>query len=749
MARMLLVDRIVGRKPRRLLSSALVVACVAGCTPVGATERMQAVPLEGYADIPNDELLTHPAWDGAPDYRRFLERRPNNGAAPRYGTEVKVLFSRKALFIRIVAFDHEPQDLRAPRVRHDFVDRTQDYVAVYLDAAGKGKAAQFFRVSASGSTADGVHTAEDDTEDLGPDFEFDGTAATTASGYVAALRIPFTSLRYPRDPDSVSRIMILRRSPREESYIWASVPLPDNALSAVAQMEPIDGLAPPVDAGEFSIRPVVVARGRRTSVAGGMSIRESNFTLGAEIKWLPRRNVVVDATIRPDFSNVELDVPQLSGNTRFALSLPEKRPLFLESSDLLRSPTDALYTRAISVPRWGVRGTLRDEGLSSTAFVVRDAGGGVVLMPSAYETTAVSQPASTVVASRIRWDRGPLHVGAIASIRRYGENEGQNLVVGPDIAWQLADTLLVRAQVLASSTTALTDTSGRLMRGTAIDGARGYFSGLFRNDMVEVLGTLDVVTRNFRNDNGFLAQAGVNRFESTMSRIWRQTGSLNELWAYLSLATTQDRHTGSTIASFVNPAIYARWKNNSEATIEYRPVARQRLEPYGRLLNENYLHVNYSTTLATWIPKLSTVVDIGRLADIESSSVRNGHRMTLSARTRPLESLEVEPLLSMAALHLKGQTTYRESVQRVLVVWHLAPGHALRAIAQRTETLRIADPAIGAEGVDRRRQIETITYSWRRSAASSFYFGVGRNETRVAGVHSATKEAFAKVVFDF
>ena len=68
---------------------------------------------------------------------------------------------------------------------------------------------------------------------------------------------------------------------------------------------------------------------------------------------------VVDATLNPDFSQVALDEPQLAGNTRFALSFPEKRPFFFESSDLLRSPTEALYTRSLTAPRWGLRSTWR------------------------------------------------------------------------------------------------------------------------------------------------------------------------------------------------------------------------------------------------------------------------------------------------------------------------------------------------------------------------------------------------------
>jgi hypothetical protein len=54
---------------------------------------------------------------------------------------------------------------------------------------------------------------------------------------------------------------------------------------------------------------------------------------------------------------VELDVPQLAGNTRVALSVPEKRAFFLESTDVLDLPLSAFYSRAVTDPRWGLRTT--------------------------------------------------------------------------------------------------------------------------------------------------------------------------------------------------------------------------------------------------------------------------------------------------------------------------------------------------------------------------------------------------------
>ncbi|MBK6294844.1 MAG: hypothetical protein IPF55_11575 [Rhodoferax sp.] len=157
--------------------------------------------------------------------------------------------------------------------------------------------------------------------------------------------------------------------------------------------------------------------------------------------------MVVDATLRPDFSQVELDVPQLSSNTQFALYLPEKRPFFLESSDLLRSPTDALYTRSVTQPRWGLRGSWRSDAVAATAFRYARPRWRRRAAASPYGTGTAPQGASDAAIARLRVDRDQLTVGALASWRRYGSNQGDNAVFGPDLTWQATPNLRLRAQV--------------------------------------------------------------------------------------------------------------------------------------------------------------------------------------------------------------------------------------------------------------------------------------------------------------
>ena len=77
-----------------------------------------------------------------------------------------------------------------------------------------------------------------------------------------------------------------------------------------------------------------------------------------------------DATLNPNFSPVEMDVPQRAGNTRFALSVPEKR-VFLESTDVLELTLAAFCSRVVTDPRWGLRATWRGNQANATALSLR------------------------------------------------------------------------------------------------------------------------------------------------------------------------------------------------------------------------------------------------------------------------------------------------------------------------------------------------------------------------------------------
>ena len=714
-----------------------------------AGQPMIATPLLPGETIVLDGTLAHPAWQRAPVHADFVEKFPDTGAKPSHATQVQVLFDQQALYIGVRALDPSPERIRAPLVRHDGVNRTQDFIVAYIDAIGSRQSAQFFRVNAAGSTADGMHTAADDSEDFAPDFDFDAAAVRDAQGWTSVLRIPFASLRFSGQGQPAWRIMVGRRIPRDQFLLHTSVLIPREAPSFIATLQPLQGVVLPPASQFLTLRPSLTWRQLREQLpgqaAGPSTTQRRAFDASLDVKWRPRPEWVIDATLNPDFSQVALDVPQISGNTRFALSFPEKRPFFFESSDLLRSPSEALYTRSFTEPRWGLRSTWRSERWSGTAFGIDDRGGGFVLLPSAWGTGVAEQPASKALAARGLWNQGAVQVGGLAVSRDYADGRGSNQVLGPDVAWQVNDAWRMRAQLLQSSTSARPGTDGELHRGAGIDGHRLALRVNYQGPLQDGWMSLDDISAGFRHDSGFVNQNDVRSASVFYATGWQQVGPMNELWLNLRVDQVRAKSNGQIVSHDLYPGVWMVGPHNFEWSVGWHANAQLRTAPGAALLQQNLLRTELTVTPASWIPFLRLNGRIGRVADVQANAVRPGGDFNLSLTTRPLSQLEFEPSLAMAWVRSGGRDTYRESAAQVLGVWHFNAQQTLRAIVQRTSIDRQDEP--GINGYADRGTVGSLTWAWRRSSGTTLFVGASRARLGL-GLPYRSNEVFVKLQAD-
>ncbi|MFL6624834.1 MAG: DUF5916 domain-containing protein [Vitreoscilla sp.] len=716
---------------------------------------MHAVRLRPDEHLVLDGTLNDPAWQRAPVYDHFVENEPHRDAKPKYATKVQILFDEQALYVGVTSLDDHPGEIRAPLVRQDKVIRTQDFVVVYVDAIGKRQSAQFFRVNAAGSTGDGMHTAADDDEDFSPDFDFDAASARTASGYTSVLRIPFASLRFSSDSHARWRIMVARRMPRDQAYMWTSVTVPTDAPAFISAMQPLEGIELPQQRNFLTIRPSITARHTSDSEPGQGKHAAGGIQGSLDVKWRASPELVIDGTLKPDFSQVALDVPQLSGNTDFALYLPEKRPFFFESSDLLHSPTEAMYTRSFTAPRWGVRSTWRSAALAGTAFVIDDKGGGETLLPYGYGTNTALQPGSRSLSARVHADvddAAKLQLGGILAARRYEGERGDNTVAGPDVNWQLDDAWRVKGQWLRSQTTAqpFTDVATgdvNLAKGRTTTGDSVFLKLQRYTDRTQLeISELDI-SPQFRHDTGFVNQVGVRDIEVHPSMVFRDLASINEMWLNLRGALIRDRINGDVIQESLAPDVWVSLPHNTQAWLAWHGLSKLRATSGGKLLAEHYWKGEYSTTLAQSVPLLDATVAIGKMADVTAGVVRPGGQVNLMLSTRPFAAIEIEPSIWAAWLRNGPLLAYRETASQLLGVWHIDARQNLRLIVQRSTVDRKAEAGVAA---DRESGLTTsLTYAFRKSMGTVLYVGATRSHSGVGAQNIARgTEAFVKLQVD-
>jgi hypothetical protein len=315
-----------------------------------------------------DGNLDEPAWSRAARLTGFSQYQPIDGRPAREHTEVLVWYSPSSLYFAIVAEDREPLSIRATSADRDRLDQ-EDTVTVFLDTFADRRRAFFFGVNPFGIQEDGVQTEgasgtganRNDgsrrfgtTIDKSPDYRFESKGHMTPTGYLVELRIPFKSLRFPNGTRQSWRLNVLRKVQRTGYQdTWTEVRRSNPSFLAQAASIELHDLKRGVVA---EVQPFVTA-----ALAGERSIDRARFVRGTpnpDVGFNARLGVSglsLDATVNPDFSQVESDAGLVTVNERFALFYNEKRPFFLEGIELFATPNQLVYTRRIVDPLAGAK----------------------------------------------------------------------------------------------------------------------------------------------------------------------------------------------------------------------------------------------------------------------------------------------------------------------------------------------------------------------------------------------------------
>lgn len=233
------------RLPGLLLSGLLS----AGADAAEERPFLRAAQL-GSARVVLDGRLDEPAWQNAQPYAGFHKHAPRDGKEAPAGlrTAVRLLVEDDALVFGIRAWDDAPQRLRGALARRDKVDLDQDFIGIWIDPVGHGRAAQFVRVNLAGVVSDGLHRADDDESDLGPDFPVEAAVTRYPDGYGMEVRWPLSNLRFPYRGGRNWRVLVERSVPHADGALFVSAPLRVDALSHLAFLQEVEGMDGTVEA---------------------------------------------------------------------------------------------------------------------------------------------------------------------------------------------------------------------------------------------------------------------------------------------------------------------------------------------------------------------------------------------------------------------------------------------------------------------------------------------------------------------
>lgn len=308
--------------PRALAAQDARAAGAEGPRPVAVAVRITR-------PIRVDGVLDDSAWAAATPITTFTQQEPDEGASPSQRTEVRFVYDADALYVGARMYEARGASAVTSRLaRHDD-DPESDLLSVEFDTFLDRLHHVGFDVNPAGWRGD---TAD---EDPSWDPVWEAASRVDSLGWTTEMRIPFSQLRFSRDSVQTWGLEVTRLTHRTQEHdLWAF--WRQNERGGPAFFGTLTGLRIHALPERAEVLPYVVTRAKRLGSGDPRSpFRHPNaedVRAGADLKYLLTSNFTVNATVNPDFGQVEVD-PAVVNLTAFETFFQEKRPFFVEGSD--------------------------------------------------------------------------------------------------------------------------------------------------------------------------------------------------------------------------------------------------------------------------------------------------------------------------------------------------------------------------------------------------------------------------------
>ncbi len=477
--------------------------------PSGAPRVVEAIAVQGTIVV--DGKLDDEVWKQATPASHFLQSEPHDGQPATEETEVRVSYDGANLYVGAYLHDHEPDRIIVNDIRKDFQEQDQDDFEVLLDTFRDHQNGYVFITNALGAKADRQVAKEG--REVNPSWDAVWTVKTqrVADGWTLEMAIPFRSLRFPSGSEQRWGINFSRRIRRKNEIVfWSPVPRSYN-LARVSLAGELSGLVLQGTSRDLRVKPYLAGTTLRET--GGASF-DQHADIGLDVKYGITPGLTLDATLHPDFAQVEADEQQVN-LTQFSQFFPEKREFFLENSgvfyvgdaarnnQLFAAPTadeDLLLFfsrriglsdsgKAISIPA-GVRLTGNVEGFTVGALSMQT------------KATEISR-ANNYSVLRVRRNIGTgSDLGVIFMNRQATDTSGDyNRVFGVDGNIRFARKVDWNSYLIGSATPGVN--GGQYAVRSSLN-----YEGNFLHSKVGIL----QIGENFRDDLGYYLRTGARKY---------------------------------------------------------------------------------------------------------------------------------------------------------------------------------------------------------------------------------------------
>ena len=455
-----------------------------------------------------DGVLDEPFWDAIEPVTDFRQRVPVDGAPSSELTELRVAFDDNNIYFGVVLRDSDPAGIRRSILHREGRIDQDDNIRIGLDTYHDRRNAYIFEINPFGTQGDALISDESMTlSDWWWEGVYESQATITDDGWVVEAAVPFTTIRFA-DAEAPEMGILMERTIRRKNEM---VYFPhigqefSRALTQVSQYATLTGLEGLRRGRYMEVKPFAITGRSVTGQRGEVDGRtDTQNDLGLDFKYSITSNLTLDATLNPDFAQVEADNVQIN-LTRFSLFFEEKREFFLERAGLFDfgdpQETQVFFSRRIGITN-DIAGGTRLTGQAGPFSV-----GGLSLF-----TDDAHDPEGRLIAGglnsvlRLRADPFPrTTVGGIFS--SLDTDDGGNRVVGGDMQFRFGGST-VRGWVARSSESG---SAGAAPAAGNASGTAGTFEVDLRNDLLSAGGGFTQVPAEFNPALGFVRRRDIRK----------------------------------------------------------------------------------------------------------------------------------------------------------------------------------------------------------------------------------------------
>ena len=488
------------------------------------------------SNITIDGVMDEAHWQNATRIPLLYQDEPNEKGTPPVKTDAFIYEDGTNLYVAFIAEDPNPEQIRASLRDRDTLWE-DDVVILVIDTFNDERSGYEFHVNPLGAQGDIRMTDTDGwSSDTSWNAIWDSAGQINEKGYVVEMRIPFKALRFPENKKELTwGFSVMRNYQRDVLYQLSNMGFDRNIKCSLCQFDKLVGFSDIESSKNIQLTPTLTAlrNDNKSELPGNWDNGDIDTEVGLDLRWGLTKDAVLNATINPDFSQVETDSLELDVNTTFSIYYAEKRPFFLDGASYFKSSLfELLYTRTIAEPTLGAKLTGK-TGDHSYALMLADDDNSNILLPTNQGSGFASLNEKTnAAAGRYQYDLGQQGTIGISSTHRESDDY-HNTVLSVDGSYWFnqSDTLLYQ---VSSADTRNSEFLIQNYNLSQTQSDEAYALELTRDKRdYKLFASYENIGQDYRTDLGYQAKVDYEKVGFGGGQTWyRDESDLLTSWSY-------------------------------------------------------------------------------------------------------------------------------------------------------------------------------------------------------------------------